>query len=127
MGPLPGFSRDNTSSNQAAEIPKNSSSFETLKDDELEAHLGVFRYGAFDLTDAVRPSYDLKVVPRQGFRHDAYVDPQSKSSIPVIMAAATRERLFDLFIEMIDPLGEVVDVVLETSHHGGGGHHDLYR
>ncbi len=43
------------------------------------------------------------------------------------MAAASRERLFDLFIELIDPLGDVVDVVLETSHHGGNGHQDLYR
>lgn len=126
MGPLPGFSRNNTTTNQPS-VPSSKSSFERLSDDELEAHLGVYRYGAFDLTDAVRPSYDLKVVPRQGFRFDEYVDPQSKTSIPVIMAAASRERLFDLFIELIDPLGDVVDVVLETSHHGGGGHQDLYR
>ncbi len=127
MGPLPGYSRNNTSAGQPTESRTSSSSFERLNEDELEAHLGVFRYGAFDLTDAVRPSYDLKVVPRQGFRFDAYVDQQSKSSIPVIMAAATRDRLFDLFIDLIDPLGEVVDVVLETSHGGGDGHQDLYR
>jgi hypothetical protein len=63
MGPLPGFSRDNTSSNQAAEIQKNSSSFETLNDDELEAHLGVFRYGAFDLTDAVEGGSPARIPP----------------------------------------------------------------
>lgn len=107
---------------------KVNSSFETLSNEELEAHLGVFRYGAFDLTDAVRPSYDLKIVPRQGFRHDAYVDPKSKTRIPVLMAAASRERLFELFIDLIAPLGESVDVVLETSHHGASdGHQDLYR
>lgn len=127
MGLLPGFSRNNAPANEVPESKSSPSSFERLDDDALEAHLGVFRYGAFDLTDAVRPSYDLKVVPRQGFRHDAYVDPQSKASIPVIMAAASKERLFDLFMEMIDPLGEVVDVVLETSHHGGSGHQDMYR
>jgi hypothetical protein len=127
MGPLPGFSRNNAPASQTVESRSSTSSFERLSEDELEAHLGVFRYGAFDLTDAVRPSYDLQIVPRQGFRHDAYVDQQSKSSIPVIMAAATRERLFDLFIDLIDPLGEVVDVVLETSHGGGDGHQDLYR
>jgi hypothetical protein len=127
MGPLPGYSRNNAPSTQPVEPQKSNSSFERIDEDALEAHLGVFRYGAFDLTDAIRPSYDLKVVPRQGFRHDAYVDPQSKSSIPVLMAAATRDRLFDLFIDLIDPLGEVVDVVLETSHGGGEGHQDLYR
>jgi hypothetical protein len=127
MGSMPGFSRNNTASNEATQNKQASSSFERLNDEELEAHLGVYRYGSFDLTDAVRPSYDLKVVPRQGFRHDAYVDPQSKTSIPVIMAAASKERLFDIFMDLIDPLGEVVDVVLETSHHGGGGHEDMYR
>jgi len=33
----------------------------------------------------------------------------------------------DLFVELIEPLGSVVDVVLETSHQAGGGHEDLYR
>ncbi len=127
MGSMPGFSRNNTATNEATQSKQSSSSFERLDDEALEAHLGVYRYGAFDLTDAVRPSYDLKVVPRQGFRHDAYVDPQSKTSIPVIMATASKERLFDLFMDLLDPLGEVVDVVLETSHHGGGGHEDMYR
>ncbi len=107
---------------------KSSSSFETLTNEELEAHLGVYRYGAFDLTDAVRPSYDLKIIPRQGFRHDAYVDPKSNVKIPVLMASASRERLFDLFVDLLNPLGENVDVVLETSHHGSSdGHEDLYR
>jgi hypothetical protein len=126
MGPLPGYSRNNRPANESSET-KSSSSFERLNDEELEAHLGVYRYGAFDLTDAVRPSYDLKIVPRQGFRHDAYVDAQSKTSIPVVMASASRERLIDLFLDLIDPLGDVVDCVLETSHHGGNGHQDFYR
>ncbi len=43
------------------------------------------------------------------------------------MAAASKERLFDLFIDMIDTLGPVVDVVLETSHYHSGGHQDYYR
>lgn len=104
------------------------SSFETLTTDQLEAHMEVAQYGVFELTEAVRPSFDLKVVPKQGFRHDAYVDPKSGSKIPVVMAAASRQRLFDLFIELVDHLGECVDVVLETSHDGDrDGHQDLYR
>ena len=32
--------------------------------------------------------------------------------IPVLMASASREELFDLFLELLDPLGGEVDVVL---------------
>ncbi|MGB7328177.1 MAG: hypothetical protein WBD31_25095 [Rubripirellula sp.] len=102
-------------------------SFETLTDEELQAHMGIRTYGVFELTDAIRPSYDLRIVPRQGFRHDEYVDDASGTRTPVIMASASRDRLIDLFLELIEPLGDVVDVVLETSHRAGGGHDDLYR
>src|SRR5271154_7178439 len=105
-----------------------SSSFEELSEEELEAHLGVSRYGKFMLTGAVRPSYDLQVVPTQGYRHDVYRDAESKTSVPVLMAAASKEVLFDTFIELLDPLGCEVDVVLETSHdRDRRGHQDLYR
>lgn len=104
------------------------SSFEHLSTDELEAHMDINRYGAFELSDAIRPSYDLKVVPSAGYRHDVYRDDESRSSVPVLMAAASRERLFETFMELLDPLGAVVDVVLETSHaHQRQGHVDLYR
>ena len=104
------------------------SSFERLSEEELEAHLGVQRYGDFKLTEAIRPSYDLKVKPAQGFRHDFYRDEETKADVSVLMAAATREIVFELFMEMIEPLGNVVDVVLETSHcNQGSGHDDLYR
>jgi hypothetical protein len=104
------------------------SSFEHLSEEELEAHLGVRKYGEFRLTEAVRPSYDLQVVPQQGFRHDFYQDEQSRAKVPVLMAAASNEVLFELFMELLEPLGSEMDVVLETSHHReGGGHTDLYR
>jgi hypothetical protein len=90
--------------------------------------LGVARYGSFLLTEAVRPSYDLQVVPTQGYRHDSYHDEQHHSSVPVLMAAVSSERLFEAFMELLDPLGTVVDVVLETSHNRDSrGHTDLYR
>jgi hypothetical protein len=104
------------------------SSFDHLTSDELEAHLGVRKYGSFTLTEAIRPSYDLKVVPRQGYRRDAYHDTESNTDLPVVMAAASHEKLFELFIELLEPLGNVVDVVLETSHaRDRNGHVDLYR
>ncbi len=104
------------------------SSFEHLSEDELEAHLGVIRYGDFTLTEAVRPSYDLQVVPQQGYRHDVYRDEESQTDVPVVMAAASNHDLFELFLDLLEPLGTEVDVVLETSHNrDNGGHTDLYR
>ncbi len=108
--------------------PVGTSSFDRLSEEELEAHLGVARYGDFLLTEAVRPSYDLQVVPSQGYRHDAYRDEQNQTSVPVLMAAISKPRLFECFMDLLDPLGSVVDVVLETSHSGQSqGHTDLYR
>jgi hypothetical protein len=105
----------------------NGSSFDRLSDEDLEAHLGVSQYGDFRLTDAVRPSYDVQVKPEQGYRHDAYRDA-NRDAVPVLMAAASREILFDLFLESLEPLGSEVDVVLETSHHERRGkHRDLHR
>ncbi len=125
MGFLKNFFTD-VYSNEAP--PRRSVSFGQLSDDELEAHLGVSRYGNFELSDAVRPSYNLEVVPSAGFRHDVYRDEENRANVPVLMAAVTRERLMESFVGLIENLGEVVDVVLETSHgNQSHGHTDLYR
>lgn len=102
-------------------------SFEQLSDEELQAHMNIKTYGTFELTDAIRPSYDVRISPRQGFRYDKYVDEASGVTTPVIMAAVTKSILMDTFLELIDHLGSVVDVVLETSHHCRWQHEDLYR
>jgi hypothetical protein len=48
--------------------------------------------------------------------------------VPVLAAAVSREKLFDIFLALLAPLGDAVDVVLETSHHSNGaGHKDLFR
>ena len=107
---------------------RHASRFGQLSDDELEAHLGVARYGDFELSDAVRPSYSLEVVPSAGFRHDVYRDEENRVNVPVVMAAVTKNRLMESFMALIENLGEVVDVVLETSHgNQHRGHTDLYR
>jgi len=109
-------------------VAQVASSFQQLTEEELDAHLGVNRYDNFVLTDAVRPSYDLDVVPSAGFRHDTYRDESSRQDVPVVMAAVSRDRVFDTFMELLDPLGPVVDVVIETSHdYNAVGHQDLYR
>jgi hypothetical protein len=96
--------------------------------EKLAAHLKMDRYGDFWLTNAIRPSLTCQVVPRQGFRLETYRDRNAGFQVPVLVAAVSRERLFDVFLDLLDPLGEVVDVVLETSHDSkGSNHRDLFR
>jgi hypothetical protein len=107
---------------------RNTGSFEAVTDAQLERHLEVDRYGDFFLTGAIRPSFDLRVVPSAGYRRDRYRDEAGTTDVPVIMASVSRELLLDVFFDLLDPLGESVDVVLETSHHSQGrGHEDLFR
>jgi hypothetical protein len=82
----------------------------------LAAHMQVDQYGDFRLTAAIRPSPALRVVPRQGYRLESYQDAKSGMQVPVLAAAVSREGLFEAFLALLDPLGPVVDVVLETSH-----------
>jgi hypothetical protein len=96
--------------------------------DKVCAHLLVDRYDGFRLTEAIRPSLDLQVVPRQGFRRDVFHDPTGKLEVPLLAASVSAEKLFDVFLDLLEPLGEVVDVVLETSHEtDDGAHRDLVR
>ena len=120
MSFLQRFKKDST---RDGIVTRSTSSFEDLSEDQLEAHLGIKRYGSFILTDAVRPSYNLEVVPSAGYRHDTYRDRETGVEIPVLMAAASREVIIDLFIDLLDPLGESVDVVLESSHDQTAGQH----
>ncbi len=103
-------------------------SFEDLSQDELDAHLQVGRYGDFLLTDAIRPSFGLEIVPREGYRRDTYRDPETGATMPVLAASVSAERLFDVFMELLSPLGEEIDVVMESSHESEPGFHaDMYR
>ena len=103
-------------------------SLQTLSPKEMEAHLDIDCYGEFQLTGAVRPSYDLQVIPQQGYRRESFRDRETGTEVPMLTAAASHEILFELFLDLLDPLGNVVDMVLETSHHCKVGEHDdLYR
>jgi hypothetical protein len=92
--------------------------------EKLADHLRVGHYGNFRLTDAVRPSLDLQVVPREGFRIETYRDCKAGLEVPVLAAAVSSERLFDCFLTLVEHLGPVVDVVLETSHKTDGNSHE---
>jgi len=115
-----------TSHNDAPQ--KQAGGFASLSQEEIDAHLGIDRYGNFQLTDAVRPSYDLEVVPKAGYRWDQYDDKNSGVKIPVLIASASKPDLFDLFLDLARPLGDEVDIVLETSHASmGDEHRDRHR
>ncbi|MBU0766504.1 hypothetical protein KKF55_01815 [Patescibacteria group bacterium] len=104
------------------------SSFDGLTKYELDMHLAIGEYYGFKLTQAIRPSCDLKVVPSEGYRHDTYHYEDDDSQVPILIVAASREKLWNLFIDLLDPLGEIVDVVVETSHDRDVvGHNDIYR
>src|SRR5262249_18343224 len=99
-----------------------------VKTKPLSTHLQVSQYGDFGLTDAIRPSVDLQIIPMQGFRVDTYRDAKAGLEVPVLAASISRELLFDAFMNLPAPLGPVVDVVLETSHASAGvRHRDLVR
>jgi hypothetical protein len=67
-------------------------------------------------------------VPRQGYLIDTFRDERAGLEVPVLAAAVSSERLFDAFLALLEPLGEVVDVVLETSHDStDNSHRDLFR
>lgn len=99
-----------------------------MNPETLAEHLRKDRYGDFWLTDAIRPSADQQVVPRQAYRIETYRDAKANFSVPVLAASVSREHLFDLFLDLLDPLGDSVDVVLETSHDTDGNRHlDYFR
>lgn len=94
----------------------------------ISDHLRVDHYGDFWLSDAIRPAPAVPIAPRQGYRIETYRDPKANFQVPVLAAAVSRERLFEAFLALLDPLGDMVDVVLETSHETTGSQHlDLFR
>jgi hypothetical protein len=93
----------------------------------LEAHMARSQYGRFQLTEAIRPGWRLDIVPQAGYRHDAYVDPHSGARLPAVVAAVSAENLFETFLELIEPLGDDLDVVLESSHDEAAGVREFSR
>ena len=86
------------------------------------------RYGDFVLTDAVRPGPNVPIMPTEGYRLSRFRDAETGICLPVLGAAVSAEKLFDVFLELLEPLGERVHAVLETSHETKGDRHtDLRR
>ncbi|MGL6074124.1 MAG: hypothetical protein ACRC8S_08185 [Fimbriiglobus sp.] len=95
--------------------------------DLMTKHLNVNQYGDFTLTDAIRPSLDIPVRPRSGYRIDEYRDQYAGLHLQMIHASVSAELLFDVFLDLLTPLGEEVHVVLESSHGQPTDRHADYR
>jgi len=96
---------------------------------ELESHLATVTYGSFTLTDAIRPSLNLKVIPEQGYKYERLPLKAESTAVtgtrwlmPILVASISQERLFEAFLDLLDPLGNDVHTVLETSHCYSGAH-----
>jgi hypothetical protein len=73
----------------------------------------------FQLTNAVRPTVNATDRPREGYRRDVYRDPQGRLAVPALVASVSCEKLFDLFLDLLAPLGPIVDIVLRSAHAAG--------
>lgn len=98
-----------------------------MTSDSLEAHLQIKRYGEFTLTDAVRPALEVPIRPREGYRMEVFRDRESRLRLPMLFASVSAERIFDAFLALLEPLGETVHVVLESSHGRTDGSHVDFR
>ncbi len=108
-------------------VPNMKSSFASLSREEIETHIAIGRYGSFQLTDAIRPSYDLRIRPEEGYDRRLWRASSGRASIPLLTSMVSREKLSDLFFDLLGELGSMVDVVLESSHARRSGHSDYTR
>ena len=94
----------------------------------LLPHMQQTRYGEFVLTDAVRPGPGVPVVPAEGYRLSRFRDAETQICLPVLGASVSAEKLFDVFLDLLEPVGPRVHAVLETSHDSPADRHlDLRR
>lgn len=78
------------------------------------------RSASFLLTEAVRPAPGTGVQPSEGYRIQTYRSPDRPVRLPVLTASISRDRLLDVFLALLSPLGAVVDVILESTHDSDG-------
>ena len=89
---------------------------QAFTEEQWQRQFKITHYGDFQMTNAVRPGPPpVGQTPRQGYRRDGWLSPEGQV-VPYLLVAVSREQLFDTFLEMLEPLDFVVDVVLDTSH-----------
>ena len=93
----------------------------------LSEHLSISRYGSFTLTEAVRPGPTIPIRPREGYRMDVYRDRRADVRMPMLSASISAEKIFDVFIDLLKPMGSLVHVVIESSHNTDSENHEDFR
>ena len=82
----------------------------------------------FQWSEAVSPLSGILFSPIEGYCYRRFRDRTTGQGGDCIAALVSKERLFDVFLELIDILGNEVTVVLENSYgYDGDEHVDLYR
>ena len=69
----------------------------------------------FQLTEAVRPGPCSPVHPIEGFRRELWKGPKGER-VPLLAISVSKEKILDLFLALLEPLGNTVDVILESTH-----------
>mgnify|MGYP006276788393 CR=1 FL=1 len=69
----------------------------------------------FQLTEAVRPGPCSPVFPMEGYRREVWKGPKGER-VPLLAISVSREKIIDLFLGLLEPLGNTVDVILESTH-----------
>lgn len=87
----------------------------------MSRHLARDRFGSFRLTEAVRPGLNRGISPRQAYRIQTHTNDGQDKKLPVLTAAISREKLLEVFVDLLEPLGPMVDVILESSHEQDDG------
>lgn len=91
-------------------------SFSQHSAEEIVTHLRIASYGKFYLSPGIRPSYDLQVVPREGFRYESFWNVKKGECVSVLVGAATFEKIPSVFHDLLGMLRGPVRVTLESSH-----------
>lgn len=102
------------------------SSFLHQDPEAVERHFQRARYDRFLLPDAIRPAFDLQIIPRQGFRMQSYTDDMTGKTYPSIYAAVSAESLMDVYFDLLAAIGPTVDITLESAHETVGENKTLY-
>ncbi|HMP18249.1 MAG TPA: hypothetical protein PKD72_14590, partial [Gemmatales bacterium] len=68
------------------------------------------------LTQAIRPANSPLFPLREGYRIEIYKDPELGLRMPVLTAAVSQHKLFPTLLQLFQPLGEMVDFIIESSH-----------
>jgi len=78
---------------------------------------------SFAFSSAAFPASNDHTTFVEGYRKSTFKDNLTEQEIPSLVISVSKEKMFDLFLELVDVLGDSVDVILESSHDSGKSRH----